>query len=178
MIFLAWKSLTQPATTLPSALFSKPHTTSSAHKPTPHATSHTTHNPTNNTTVLTLHPPSSAASVASSTNTSVRSHNPYISETESENTTPRGELSRADSAHSMDTVSTIGDEIGGMYSRSKVPALGGAGGVASLASAHQRWPRSMGEGRTKSRPEAMARFTQRGVLCMAMRLSAVMYCIK
>ncbi len=56
--------------------------------------------------------------------------------------------------------------------------MGGAGGVASLVSAHQRWPRSMGEGCTKSRPEAMARFTQRGVLCMAMRLSAVMYCIK
>ena len=56
--------------------------------------------------------------------------------------------------------------------------MGGAGGVASLVSAHQRWLRSMGEGCTKSRPEAMARFTQRGVLCMAMRLSAVMHCIK
>jgi len=130
VIFHAWRSLTQPTAALPSALFSKPHTTTTPHKTAPHTTSHTTHGA--NATVLTLHPPSAAASVASSANTSVRSHNPYISETESESTTPRGTLSRAGSNHSVmsvDTVSTIGDDVGVLYSRSKVPTLGGVGGA-------------------------------------------------
>lgn len=131
MIFLAWKSLTQPTQGLPSALFNRPHST--PHKS---STAHSAHAASSHphSTTLTLHPPSSssAASVASSANTSVRSHNPYISETESESetVTPRGTLDRADSAHSMhsavstDTVSTMGEEPGVLYSRSKVPALG------------------------------------------------------
>lgn len=132
VIFLAWKSLTQPTHGLPSGLFGRPHVTSNTpHKPSVHP--NTYHN------LNIAHSISAAVSVASSTNTSVRSHGAYISETESESetATPRGTLSRADSTHSVDSVSTMNSEEPSALmfgaNRRHVPSLGVVGGVGSMS---------------------------------------------